>query len=66
MMESDGGLMWKASMDFSGLNRRSQNPNMHLFEGLLELYDATRDPGVYSDTQRIEYLLRSQRAESLK
>lgn len=53
MMESDGGLMWKASEDFSGLNRRSQNPNMHLFEGLLELYDATRDPGVYSDTQRL-------------
>ncbi len=53
MMESDGGLMWKASEDFSGLNRRSQYPNMHLFEGLLELYDATRDPGVYSDTQRL-------------
>jgi|688.fasta_scaffold51036_2 mannose/cellobiose epimerase-like protein (N-acyl-D-glucosamine 2-epimerase family) len=53
MMESDGGLMWKASEDFSGLNRRSQNPNMHLFEGLLELYDATKDPGVYSDTQRL-------------
>jgi mannose/cellobiose epimerase-like protein (N-acyl-D-glucosamine 2-epimerase family) len=53
MMESDGGLMWKASEDFSGLHRRSQNPNLRLFEGLLELYDATRDPGVYSDTQRL-------------
>jgi mannose/cellobiose epimerase-like protein (N-acyl-D-glucosamine 2-epimerase family) len=53
MMECDGGLMWKAAEDFSAPHRRSQNPNMHLFEGLLELYDATRDPGVYSDTQRL-------------
>ena len=65
MMESDGGLMWKASMDFSDLNRRSQNPNMHLFEGLLELYDAARDPGVYSDTQRLlEFVVGRLRHES--
>jgi mannobiose 2-epimerase len=53
MMESDGGLMWKASEDFSNPSRRSQNPNMHLFEGLLELYDATKDRGVYSDALRL-------------
>ena len=53
MMESDGGLMWKASEDFSNPNRRSQNPNMQLFEGLLALYDATKDRGVYSDALRL-------------
>lgn len=50
MMESDGGLMWKAAEDFSVLNRRSQTPNMQLLEGLLELYDATKDPGLYEDS----------------
>jgi len=53
MMEIDGGLMWKASEDFSNPYRRSQNPNMQLFEGLLELYDATKDRGVYSDALRL-------------
>lgn len=53
MMEPNGGLMWKASENFTGLNRRSQNPNMHLFEGLVELYDVTRDPVLYEDTKKL-------------
>jgi mannose/cellobiose epimerase-like protein (N-acyl-D-glucosamine 2-epimerase family) len=58
MMEPNGGLMWKAAENFKGLNRRSQNPNMHLFEGMVELYDVTRDPGVYEDTKKLmEFVL---------
>ena len=53
MFEKEGGLMWTASEQFTGLSRRSQNPSMHLFEGLLELYEATHDPGVYEDAIRI-------------
>lgn len=54
LREPSGGLRPEAPRDFkaSGGNR-TQNPVMHMFEALLALLDATKDPGVLADAREL-------------
>lgn len=49
MMQSGGGLVSRASEDFSGAQACLFGANAKLFEGLLELYRANRDQRIRSD-----------------
>jgi hypothetical protein len=53
MMQSGGGLVSRASEDFSGAQACLFGANVKLLEGLLELYRATRDNQIHADILKL-------------
>jgi mannobiose 2-epimerase len=61
LREPGGGLRQSAPRDFGPTppGRHSQNPDMHMFEALLALIDATGDPQVLADARELgDFVLR--------
>jgi mannobiose 2-epimerase len=55
LRDSNGGYVTEADRAFvKHKSARSQNPIMHLFEAILELYDATGQPAILKDAEDIE------------